>query len=977
MAILNPNKNHNQVSLYDGGGSGPQPITFPGYSFQGGSLVGGPSVPVVSPTGSNFVGPNLLSYGANVMPVGAAAGGGSSGGVTDEGATTGNPSVNNSTFNNVSGGNSMPSVDVSYSANAGSAPAATPMSANASADSPPQDTSTSSTPEAPENPTSEEAGTYYDYLKDDVPDALRDIYNDEIIYQDQQNAQLVEDIENIRETGIENAGEMRDTAYENAATQKETTYTYADNVLMDALGFNQEQYDYLITSINQAKETGLALAEDAREILLNLATETREQVYAAAEAARVREYEQAEIVRQRGIVDANTSYEQNKATYGANAEALASMGLAGGGYSDYLNAQAYAAQRGEVQAVNADAEATKRAARYAEDDKKMNADATYAANVKEAELNYSEQVGEVNATYDAALREANLWKSEADYNANRENTDTKFAADTTYNAAIGEADATYAANVADVNYQADIAIAEANAATAQAKHEAEQKLNEGLITNAQAVAEYKDTMFYHFLEKAGAGNYSAEQLEAIADRLELDDTQKQELLGALNKYNADVAAAEEAKKTGYYTDLLTYANNGAYTADQLAKLGNEYGLSADQIADLQNAATSYKTNLQNERYNQLLGAADTDGFATIDAALKGGEITQTQYDALKSQYQKYYYDMYSSAASSDFGSVDTSTVDSEFKAGHLTQAQYDDIKAKYNASVASAITASSIFYSNGAAISEDAATAVVNDLKATGWLSDANKSSLDSKLSSAYAEEDDGGGCYAAGTLISTLNGEKIAVEDLKVGDYVLVFNHFKGGLDISPISYIFHEEEKEHKALYLNFDNKASIEIIYGHGFFDVTLNKYVLLNVENAAEYVGHNFYHITLKDGLYEKEIVTLTDYEVREEKTECYSVLTAQHVNCVANDILTVTDDGNRPAALLKGFYDMFELDEAHAYKNVAHDMAKYGVFTYDDWKDYVTEDVYEAFNGPYLKIAIGKGLTTFDEIVGYINKFINQ
>ena len=87
------------VSLKDGGGSGPQPVTFPGYSFQGGSLVGGPSVPIspVSPTG-NFVGPNPLSYAANVVHVGTVGGGGSSGGVTDEGVVIGNPNVNNSTF---------------------------------------------------------------------------------------------------------------------------------------------------------------------------------------------------------------------------------------------------------------------------------------------------------------------------------------------------------------------------------------------------------------------------------------------------------------------------------------------------------------------------------------------------------------------------------------------------------------------------------------------------------------------------------------------------------------------------------------------------------------------------------------------------------------------------------------------------------------------------------------------------------------
>ena len=90
------------VSLKDGGGSGPQPVTFPGYSF----LVGGPSVPIspASPTG-NFVGPNPLSYAANVVHVGTVGGGGSTGGVTDEGVVIGNPNVDNSTFGNSYGAN--------------------------------------------------------------------------------------------------------------------------------------------------------------------------------------------------------------------------------------------------------------------------------------------------------------------------------------------------------------------------------------------------------------------------------------------------------------------------------------------------------------------------------------------------------------------------------------------------------------------------------------------------------------------------------------------------------------------------------------------------------------------------------------------------------------------------------------------------------------------------------------------------------
>jgi len=654
MAILNPNnKNHTQVSLYDGGGV-PSPVTPPSYSFQGGNLNlvvnGGANAsptPVLYGDGNTVQLPDPTSYAANSYNATAYADGAYNSG-NNEGVVSTSPDVPKV---------EAPATDLSYSGNAGSAPSTTPTSTESSTP-----TTTPPTTSPPANPTTEEAGTYYDYLKDEVPESLRDIYNDEIVYQDQQNAQLVEDINGIRDTTIENAGNIRDTAYENAETQKETTYTYADKALMETLGFNEEQYKYLLDSINASKETGLALAEDVRATLLSLAAETRDQIYQAAEAARVREYEQAEIVRQRGIVDANTSYEQNKATYGANAEALASMGLTGGGYSDYLNAQAYAAQRSEVQAVNAGAEATKRAARYAEDDKKMNADTTYAANVKEAELNYSEQVGEVNATYEAALREANLWKIEADYAANRENTDTKFKADTTYNAAIGEADASYAENVADANLQADLAIADANAATAEAKHRAEQALKEGLLTNEQAVAQYRDEMFYYFLDKAGTGSYTTEQLDTIASELEFSDTQKQMLHTALGDYNTAVEE-EEAAKAKEEEDNLKATSYQNY---QSISSAIKYDSDSYSEADLDRAVTEkaltpddadiLKKELADARVKEikdLISSGDTSGAtARADELYGSGKID-------KDTYQTAYYDSWVK----DLATVDAANID--------------------------------------------------------------------------------------------------------------------------------------------------------------------------------------------------------------------------------------------------------------------------------------------------------------------------
>ncbi|MBO5481161.1 MAG: hypothetical protein J6A63_08240, partial [Clostridia bacterium] len=61
---------------------------------------------------------------------------------------------------------------------------------------------------------------------------------------------------------------------------------------------------------------------------------------------------EAEIYKERAAADAQASYMQNMSTYGVNAENMAQMGLTGGGYSDYLNAQAYAQKRSDLQTAD-------------------------------------------------------------------------------------------------------------------------------------------------------------------------------------------------------------------------------------------------------------------------------------------------------------------------------------------------------------------------------------------------------------------------------------------------------------------------------------------------------------------------------------------------------------------------------------------------------------------------------------------------
>lgn len=518
---------------------------------------------------------------------------------------------------------------------------------------------------------------------------------------------------------------------------------------------------------------------------------------------------QIEAERQRGVIDARSSYEQNKATYGANAEQLAAMGLSGSGYSDYLNQQAYATQRAETQGANAQAE----------------------SNRLQAELSYTENM-----------------------------------------------------------------------------------MN---------------------LEK---------------DKIGLEEQKKQ-----------------------YYAALLTSANTGDYTAEQLAELGKQYGLSEEQITSITDAANTYKTNTQKSNYSNLM--IDVENRATnktiLDTALKNDNISQEQYNDLLSRYQTNTYDDYSSVINTDFSQADTSVIDNAYNRGEITKTQYNNLKTQYNKGVANAITAASLFYSNGAALDSSTAKAIVDKLVSTGWLTQDTKNKINNAYDQAY-NTDDGGGCYAKGTMITVADGTQKAVEDIKVGDSVLVFNHLTGELDVSPISYVFHDGEKEYEVLKLQFDDAADVEVLFEHGFFDVDSKEYVLINPENAKDFVGHRFYRVTAKNGAYDKEIVTLTDYQVYTSQTECYAVVTAGHINSFANGMLSVTDD-------IKGLYNIFALDEDMKYdaQKMEEDIQKYGLFSYEDWKDFVSEEEFAAFNGAFLKVSIGKGLVTQDEIVGYIDKFLKQ
>ena len=221
--------------------------------------------------------------------------------------------------------------------------------------------------------------------------------------------------------------------------------------------------------------------------------------------------------------------------------------------------------------------------------------------------------------------------------------------------------------------------------------------------------------------------------------------------------------------------------------------------------------------------------------------------------------------------------------------------------------------------------------------------------------------------CLVEGTLITMADGTLKAVEDIVVGDEVLTWSFINGTYEIAPVCLAVDDGVGEYTILTLNFEDGTALRLIDEHGVFDADLNKYAYINPENVDEYIGHVFVKLNADGSV---TTTKFTSYSLSTETVGCYTLQTAFNVNCVAEGLLTQTPP------LCEGYFDYFEMGDFMQYdqEQMQADIEKYGLYTYEDFQDYLTYDAFIAFNGPYLKVAVGKGYFTFDYLVEKIKSF---
>ncbi|MBO5409293.1 MAG: hypothetical protein J6A61_07870 [Clostridia bacterium] len=226
------------------------------------------------------------------------------------------------------------------------------------------------------------------------------------------------------------------------------------------------------------------------------------------------------------------------------------------------------------------------------------------------------------------------------------------------------------------------------------------------------------------------------------------------------------------------------------------------------------------------------------------------------------------------------------------------------------------------------------------------------------------AAKDDG--CFTADTVITMADGSKKAVKDITTGDAILTYNFFTGETEAKDVALVVNHGVAEYPVANLTFSDGAVLKIIAEHGIFDYDLNKYVYITVDNMEAYVGHNFVKMNV-DGY---ELVTLEKAEKTYEVTGAYSLTSAGNANAIAEGRLTVAPPDD--------FYNWIPMGEKLRYdtETFQKDVETYGLYTYEDFKDYVTYEQFIEFNGAYLKIPVEKGMFTRDYILKLISLYVN-
>lgn len=230
-----------------------------------------------------------------------------------------------------------------------------------------------------------------------------------------------------------------------------------------------------------------------------------------------------------------------------------------------------------------------------------------------------------------------------------------------------------------------------------------------------------------------------------------------------------------------------------------------------------------------------------------------------------------------------------------------------------------------------------------------------------------------GSSCILPSSLIMLPDGSHKQAGLLKPGDIVMSFNHETGRLE--PTEIIINDDidepEQTYDVIHLIFDNGNETDIVYEHGFFDLTLNKYVYLHTYDACNFIGHEFVFFKNSDGQIER--IKLVQVIINKIVTRVCSPVTANNLNIISDNMLSM-------AGGITGLFNIFEYENESLKYNIKkknEDIKKYGLLDYPSFDKYLSKELYDKLPCKYMAISIGKGFISWNTIQSYIDRWARR
>jgi len=222
-------------------------------------------------------------------------------------------------------------------------------------------------------------------------------------------------------------------------------------------------------------------------------------------------------------------------------------------------------------------------------------------------------------------------------------------------------------------------------------------------------------------------------------------------------------------------------------------------------------------------------------------------------------------------------------------------------------------------------------------------------------------------GCIAKGTLITMADGSQKAIEDINMFDVVSSYSFYNGAVSENYVISIEKTKSTAYTELVVSLSDGNKITIANSHSLFDMNRRCYFEIDSDNYKDQIGK--YIMVFDSGKISK--AKITSISCAEKIGDYYSIITSRDYNVIAENMLTVNPVVTDTT--------LFEVDSTYKYdsEKMAKDITRYGLYSYSDWSDYCTEDMFDAFNAKYFKPAVEKGLISIDEIIEWLTASLSN